>query len=85
MLRAIALWNRDPRLTVPILVLHLAQWAFYLHNAFNVKELWSDEKQICYTESVTIPYLKAQFIYTMVFDGIVLLAASFDSPEEQAC
>jgi len=75
LLRTLALWEQDRRVLYPMAVLSLGQWALLLHNVFIVKESWSDAQQTCVVQSVGDGYVKAQFIYTMLFDLIVLVLA----------
>lgn len=66
MLRAIALWGRDMRVVVPLLVLHTGQWVINLHNGFIVKELWQDiggGMQGCKLLALNWKWTQAQFIY----------------------
>lgn len=65
MLRAIALWNRDKRVVIPLILLHLGQWGLYLHNVFIFKEKWEgaspfNTQQGCVFVTVTWPWLKVR-------------------------
>jgi len=78
MLRAIALWGRDLRVVVPVGILHMGQWAISLHNGFIAKEHWGDVgggDQGCVFTDVAYRFMKLQFIYTMIFDFVVLTLA----------
>jgi len=80
MLRAMALWARDKRVVIPLLIVHLGLWALNLHDAFIVREHWGDTgngSEGCVFTTLSWPYLKIQFIYAMLFDFLVLALATF--------
>ncbi|KAG9033903.1 hypothetical protein FRB95_014106 [Tulasnella sp. JGI-2019a] len=75
LMRSLALWHLDPRVTYPMILASFGQWAILLHNMFITKEAWSYEQKTCIITSVGADWTKVQFIYTMCFDFIVLCLA----------
>lgn len=70
MLRALALWNQRIYVTIPVIVLHLGQWAMCIHSSALMKERWGDVgggEQGCIPVDVPWNWLKAQFVYSGSF------------------
>lgn len=66
MIRAMALWHRDIRVVLPLLVLHLGQWAVNIRSGFTVKETWApigNGFEGCHFVTVAWGWVQAQFIY----------------------
>ena len=66
MLRTIALWRKDIRIVVPLVILHLGQWAVNIRTGFIVKEGWGSiggGKEGCKFISVDWVWVKTQFFY----------------------
>lgn len=66
MYRAMALWDRDRKIVIPLLIAHLGQWAVNLHNAFAVREHWgivANGTDGCVFESLGWSWYQVQFIY----------------------
>lgn len=67
MLRALALWNRRIEVVVPVMLLHLGQWALVIHSSVVLKEEWGplgNGEQGCKPVVVPWRWFKIQFIYS---------------------
>jgi len=73
MLRTIAVWNRRPFVMVPLVVISMGHWAFLLHGSRDIRSRWSDEAKACVIDVVFPAFVEAKYVYTMVFDFIVLV------------
>ena len=64
MLRTIAVWNRNPFVMVPLVVIFLAYWALLLHGFTNIHSRWSDEAEACVIDSVFPVFVGVNYVYS---------------------
>lgn len=72
MLRAIALWGRDKRIVIPLVITHLGQWGVGIRKGFLAKEHWDDTEMSCVIDNVTWPAMKLGWMYSqsiLTFDN----------------
>lgn len=74
--RAVDLWKCDLKITTSLAILYVAQVGFFLHNSFVVKSMWSANASSCVPLNNGMPWLRAEFVYAMVFDFFILAAAA---------
>jgi len=73
MLRTIAVWNRVPLVTVPLVLASMGQWGLLLHGIVIVRSSWSDVARACVVNAAQPVFMEAIYLYTMSLDLIVLL------------
>ena len=64
MLRTIAIWNRAPLVTVPLVVASLGQWGLLFHGIVTVRSSWSDLAKTCVIVDVRHVFLESVFLYS---------------------
>lgn len=64
MLRAIALWGRDKRIAIPLILAHLGQWGIGIRNGFFAKEHWDATEMSCVIDNITWPAMKLGWMYS---------------------
>jgi len=73
MLRTIAVWNRVPFVTVPLVLASMGQWGLLLHGIVIIRSSWSDVARACVLSAVPPAFMEAIYLYTMSLDLIVLV------------
>lgn len=63
------------RVTVPLVLIYLGQWALSLHTTIVVRDTWSTRSNRIAGLKDTVPWMRLQAIYNVVFDGLILAAA----------
>ncbi|KDQ09299.1 hypothetical protein BOTBODRAFT_69257, partial [Botryobasidium botryosum FD-172 SS1] len=76
MLRTFAIWDRSRYIEMPLAIIWLGQLAMWCHSTVSTTNVWSDSPPGCVVTLVR-PFFSANYIYTMIFDGIVLLLTSW--------
>ena len=61
MLRTIAVWNRAPFVTVPLVAASLGQWGILCYNMTSLRGGWSDSAGRCLVDAV--PPLQVELMY----------------------
>ena len=64
MLRTIAIWNRAPFVTAPLIVASLGQWGMLLHSSTTVRSRWSDPFGACVVDAVFPRILEWGYLYS---------------------
>jgi hypothetical protein len=62
MLRTIAVWNRSPRIVVPLLLASMGQWGLLIHGIVTIRSQWSDVERACIVETVSPKLMGAIFL-----------------------
>lgn len=73
MLRTIAVWNRNPLVTIPLIITSLGQWGILFHGIATVKSSWDPVASACVVNAVPPVFVELIYLYTMSFDLIVLV------------
>ena len=63
MLRAIAVWNRKPRIVIPLILASLGQWGILTHGIVTIRSQWSDVERTCVVETVFPKLMEVIFMY----------------------
>ena len=64
MLRTIAVWNRAPLVTIPLVLASLGQWAVLFYAIATIRSDWSDTTNACVVEKVPPVYYELIYIYS---------------------
>ena len=64
MLRTIAVWNRVPLVTVPLVLASMGQWGLLLHGIVTVRSSWSDAARACVITSVSPVFMESIYMYS---------------------
>ncbi|KAH8106235.1 hypothetical protein BXZ70DRAFT_426153 [Cristinia sonorae] len=72
MIRTIALWERKPKVVIPLLVLCVAHWAILWRGMFIVRATYDDTEDACTVTATDHIFLNISFFTTMGFDLIIL-------------
>jgi hypothetical protein len=64
MLRTIAVWNRSPAVTVPLVLASLGQWAILFHGIVTVRSSWSDDANKCMLNHVPRALMGLMYMYS---------------------
>lgn len=64
MLRTIAVWNRVPLVTVPLVLASMGQWGLLLHGIVIVRSSWSDAARACVVNAVSHVSMDAIYLYS---------------------
>ena len=64
MLRTIAVWNRAPFVTVPLVIATLVLWGLILRGTKLDQRRWSDNAGRCLVEIVPLKFLAAIYLYS---------------------
>jgi len=73
MIRTIAIWNRAPLVTAPLVIASLGQWGVLLRGSTTVRSSWSDTLGACVISNVLPRATEWTYLYTMSFDLVVLV------------
>ncbi|KAI0952431.1 hypothetical protein AcV7_008238 [Taiwanofungus camphoratus] len=73
MLRTIAIWERQLKIAIPLMILCLAHWALLWRGMFVVNASYSPTSSSCVVTSTDHVFLNITFFMTMGFDLIILL------------
>jgi len=76
MLRMIAIWARNPYVMWPLVFINVGQWAILMHSAITVHAVWEPAAAQCVITAAPQIYLQLLYIYTMIFDFLVLLLST---------
>jgi len=63
MLRTIAVWNRSPRIVIPLILASMGQWGLLIHGIVTIRSQWSDVERTCLVKTVSPKYMEAIFMY----------------------
>ena len=63
MLRTIAVWNRNPRIVVPLILASLGQWGMLIHGIVTIRSQWSDVEGTCVVQTVSPKFMEVIFMY----------------------
>jgi len=63
MLRTIAVWNRSPRIVVPLILASMGQWGMLIHGIVTIRSHWSGVERTCIVETVSPKYMEVIFMY----------------------
>ncbi|KZW03904.1 hypothetical protein EXIGLDRAFT_663273 [Exidia glandulosa HHB12029] len=72
MLRTIAVWERKLIVVLPLVALHLGQWAILLHSVVSVRATWVPAANTCVVTGNSPTMLNIVYFYTMSFDFVIL-------------
>ena len=64
MLRTIAIWNRAPLVTVPLVIASLGQWGVLLRGSVAVQSSWSDLFGACVVDTVFPRVTEWSYLYS---------------------
>jgi hypothetical protein len=64
MLRTIAVWNRAPLVTAPLVVASLGQWGILFHGIATVRSSWSDVAGACVVDEVPPVFIELIYLYS---------------------
>jgi hypothetical protein len=64
MLRTIAIWNRAPLVTAPLVVASLGQWGMLFHGSLTVRSSWSDVFGACVVDAVLPRAIEWGYLYS---------------------
>jgi len=67
MLRTIAVWNRAPLVTVPLVIASLGQWGILFHGITTVRSSWSDAANACVVDAVSPVFLELIYLYSELY------------------
>lgn len=70
MLRTIAVWNRAPLITVPLVVASLGQWALLFHSVVIVAGAWNDIARTCLITSTSPLFIGLIYLYSELIISI---------------
>lgn len=76
MLRTIAVWNRAPIVTIPLVILSLGHWGLLLHGVTTVKSTWNDVAGVCGVHSVDRVFVETTYIYSKSSVQFLILFSS---------
>jgi len=63
MLRTIAVWNRSPRIAVPLILASMGQWGLLIHGIVTIRSHWSDVAGTCIVRTASPKFMEAIFMY----------------------
>ena len=64
MLRTIAIWNRAPLVTAPLVIASLGQWGMLLRGSVTVRSHWSDPFGACVVDAVFPRVIEGGYLYS---------------------
>jgi len=64
MLRTIAIWNRAPLVTVPLVVASLGQWSLLFHGIVTIRSSWSDLARTCVVVDARHLFMVSVYLYS---------------------
>ena len=64
MLRTIAVWNRAPLVTIPLVLASLGQWTVLFYAIATIRSDWSDTANACIVEKVPPIYIELIYLYS---------------------
>jgi hypothetical protein len=67
MLRTIAVWNRSPRIVIPLLLASMGQWGMLIHGIVTIRSQWSDVERACIVETVSPKFMEVIFMYCELY------------------
>ncbi|KAI9574928.1 hypothetical protein HD554DRAFT_123438 [Boletus coccyginus] len=73
MIRTIALWEWERRVTITIGILSLGQWGILIRGMNIVQAVWDDSTNSCIVNNTNHLLLNLNYFYTMAFDFVILI------------
>lgn len=64
MLRTIAIWNRAPLVTIPLVTASLGQWGILAQGILSIRASWNDVATACLIESASRVHMELIYLYS---------------------